>query len=70
MKIANRFCYGKVLQCEQIFNDFFLDLCSSGHDCHPAAQCVFDSNEMRQKCICDQGFEGDGLTRCTPLPGR
>ena len=47
-----------------------IDLCSSGHDCHTDAQCVFDVNEMRQKCICDLGFEGDGFSRCTPLPGK
>ena len=47
-----------------------LDLCSTGHDCHTDAQCVFDANEMRQKCICDQGFEGDGLRQCSPLPGK
>ena len=47
-----------------------IDLCSTGHDCHTDAQCVFDVNEMRQKCICDLGFEGDGFSRCTPLPGK
>ena len=52
-----------------MLNIFFLDLCSSGHDCHSDAQCVFDSNEMRQRCICDQGLEGDGVTQCKPLQG-
>ena len=47
-----------------------IDLCSTGHDCHTDAQCVFDVNEMRQKCICDLGFEGDGFSSCTPLPGK
>ena len=47
-----------------------IDLCSTGHDCHTDAQCAFDVNEMRQKCICDLGFEGDGFSRCTPLPGK
>ena len=52
-----------------MLNKFFLDLCSSGHDCHSDAQCVFDSNEMRQRCICDPGLEGDGVTQCKPLHG-
>ena len=38
-------------------------------DCHTDAQCVFDDNEMRQKCMCDEGYEGDGRS-CSPLPGK
>ena len=38
-------------------------LCS-GQKCHPQARCLAFQNKLNQRCVCNNGYEGDGVT-CT-----
>ncbi|XP_021348638.1 zonadhesin-like isoform X2 [Mizuhopecten yessoensis] len=40
----------------------------SGRKCHRKAQCTLDKSGER-KCVCNQGYEGDGYSNCKPLCG-
>lgn len=34
--------------------------CDAEDNCHAYAKCVWMENELRSRCVCDPGYEGDG----------
>lgn len=34
--------------------------CDVENNCHPNATCDWSPHQMRNKCVCNRGFEGNG----------
>ena len=32
--------------------------------CHENAECEYDAEEARYRCVCNDGYSGDGLNSC------
>ncbi|XP_078313062.1 zonadhesin-like isoform X2 [Crassostrea virginica] len=55
-------------ECKRVRGKTALVKTSSGQRCHRKADCVLDDNGER-KCVCKDGFFGDGYKSCQPLCG-
>nr|XP_034323367.1 zonadhesin isoform X3 [Crassostrea gigas] len=58
----------QTFECKQVRGKAALVKTASGRRCHRNADCQLDDNGDR-KCVCKEGFFGDGYRSCQPLCG-
>ncbi|XP_066990559.1 nidogen isoform X4 [Macrobrachium rosenbergii] len=52
-------------RCELSSSEISDISCDKVNICHFNAQCVYDDSALQHVCVCQQGYQGDGLV-CTP----
>lgn len=50
----------------QFYSKFLFSVpCDVLHNCHPYANCEWVEAELRNRCVCSPGYEGNGI-ECSP----